>query len=129
MLVDNYRFGTGTYMLELPGGMVDDGEDHQESAKRELLEETGYQAEKWLYAGCVASNPVFMDSFIHHYLAIGAEKIKAAELDDAEDIEVREIPLVDVRKMLFNGDFQHPHSISGVLRALEVLKMEDGSDV
>ena len=125
VLVDNYRFGTGTYLLELPGGMVDDGEDHQQSARRELLEETGYTAAEWFYAGCVASNPVFMDSYVHHYLAIGAEKIKEADLDDAEDIEVREVPVEEVRKMLFNGDFQHPHSVSGILRGLEVYKSAD----
>ncbi|MEY3368914.1 MAG: hypothetical protein RI973_2069 [Bacteroidota bacterium] len=122
VLVDNYRFGTRSWLLELPGGMVDEGEDHQQSARRELLEETGYDAREWHYLGCVASNPVFMDSFVHHYLALDAELVQEPELDDAEDIRAREVPLEEVRKMLMDGLFQHPHTVSGVLRALQVLK-------
>jgi ADP-ribose pyrophosphatase len=54
LMVDTYRHGVGTELLELPGGLIDEGEAAKDSATRELIEETGYSCDKirivnWFY--------------------------------------------------------------------------------
>ena len=98
--------------------LIVDDQEANISLLEQLLEETGYTAPDWYYLGCIAANPVFMDSYVHHYLAIGAEKTGTQTLDDAEDIRVRVVPLEELRRMLFNGEFQHPHTETGALRGL-----------
>ncbi len=122
LLIHQYRFGIGQYILELPGGMVDDGESHLFAAQRELQEETGYTAVQWFYLGSVASNPVFMDSYVHHYLALDAEQTTETQHEPAEDIEIVELELEELRSKLSDGELKHPHTVSGVYRGL--LRME-----
>jgi 8-oxo-dGTP pyrophosphatase MutT (NUDIX family) len=115
VFVRQYRFGIGRETTELPGGIVDPDENPLEGAKRELREETGFTAPHWHYLGKVASNPVFMDSYIHHYLAQGAAPTHPLQPDAGESIEILEISLDEARQMLFGGVFEHPHTVSGLL--------------
>lgn len=73
VLVEQYRIGVHESTLEIPGGMVDDGEDPIEAAKRELLEETGYRSEQWEPAGKVSSNPAILNNFTHLFVARDCE--------------------------------------------------------
>lgn len=115
LLVRQYRFGLGKPILELPGGLIDAGEIPEESARRELSEETGFQAKEWQSLGNNPSNPVFMESHIHHFAARGLSQTGMVQLDEGEDIQWELIPRAEVKGMLLQGKFRHPHTVCGLL--------------
>ena len=114
--VRQYRFGTGKHTLELPGGLVDTNEEHGIAAARELEEETGGKAKQWHFLGSIASNPVFMDSYIHHWFAEDVVLSGQQSLDEGEDVSVVELPLDEVKHRFLQGAFSHPHTVNALLR-------------
>lgn len=116
VFVRQYRFGIEDFTLELPGGLLNHDEAVKPAAIRELREETGFVSENWEELGKIASNPVFMDSYIYHYLAENAQAKFDLEPDEGEDLEIVEIPIEEVKKMLNAGDFLHPHTVSALVR-------------
>ena len=66
ILVEQFRYGVGEISLEPPAGIVEPGEESGVTARRELLEETGYGGGRWRYLGSVQPNPAFHDNLCHH---------------------------------------------------------------
>jgi ADP-ribose pyrophosphatase len=107
VLIRQYRHGTREVTLEIPGGLVDAGEEPMAAAKRELLEETGYRGEEWIDLGYVHPNPAIQNNRCHTFLALGAKPAVEQSLDDKEDIAVLLNPLADIPRLIRRGEIIH----------------------
>ncbi|HBB40411.1 MAG: NUDIX hydrolase [Nitrospirae bacterium CG_4_8_14_3_um_filter_70_85] len=99
VFVRQYRHGTGQVHLEIPGGLVDAGEEPEKAAVRELLEETGYAGEV-AYLGEVHSNPAILNNTTYSYVVRNARRVAVPELDATEEIEVVTHPLTAVPDLI-----------------------------
>jgi ADP-ribose pyrophosphatase len=107
VLVRQFRFGTMSEVLEVPGGLVDPGEAPIVAARRELREETGYRCERITSLGSVSPNPAFMRNRLHYFVAEGCVLDGAQEQDPGEDIAVELHPLASIDAMIARGELDH----------------------
>lgn len=123
VLVRQYRHGIRQVVLEVPGGLVDGNESPEETAARELQEETGYVAEDIQVIGRLMPNPALNDA--HFYVAVARGCRQAAEPspDPWEQIEVALYPQGQIRSMVRSGDLSHAQ----VIAAFALLEMAKGT--
>jgi ADP-ribose pyrophosphatase len=87
LLERQYRHPLGRVMLEFPAGKLDAGEDPLACGQRELLEETGYSAQEWAYAGLLNNAIAYSTEGIHIYFARGLQA-GIQQLDEGEFLEL-----------------------------------------
>lgn len=116
VLVRQYRHGLEKFTLETPGGVVDQGENPKETAKRELLEETGYEG-NLVYLGKVAPNPAIQGNYCYIYLALDCERVNDQQLDGTEEIELDFVPLRQIHELIKTEKIIHSLSVVSILKA------------
>ena len=121
VLVEQYRYGNDSIIIELPAGTIDGDEDALVCARRELAEETGYGSEDWELVLATPTEPVRSNSIMHCYVARNAVRVAEQSLDATEHIEVLRVPLRELRDMLRTGRIQSVASIAAAYAALEHL--------
>ncbi|RKH53947.1 NUDIX hydrolase [Corallococcus aberystwythensis] len=122
VMVRQFRFGIDAATLEVPGGVIDPGEDPATAAVRELEEETGYRAGRLEPLGGVHPNPAFQGNRCFSYLALDCERVSDGNQDDGEDIAVELYPRADVPRLILEGHITH--SLVVVAFFLERLRAE-----
>jgi len=113
ILIEQWRHGTRSVQLETPGGLMEPNETLEECARRELLEETGYEAGELVHLGSVHPNPAIQGNLQHYVLATNCRKVAGLKLDHAEDIAVKLAPLTDIPRMIRAGEITHGIVIGG----------------
>lgn len=107
VLIRQYRPGVDRICIEIPGGMVDPGEDARTAAARELVEETGYTSERWTQIGAIAPNPAIQNNTLYTFLALDATPTHAPHFDGSELLEIETAPLAEAYAMVRDGRIEH----------------------
>ena len=109
VMVEQYRHGSNTVELEIPGGIMDAGENSPlETGVRELREETGYEGDQSRLLGEVFANPAIMSNTCFTVLIENCVLKHAVEFDSGEDLMTRLVPIADLPGLVATGKIKHP---------------------
>jgi ADP-ribose pyrophosphatase len=104
ILLRSFKLGVGSVSLSVPAGYLEDGEEPLAGAKRELLEETGHEASKWVALGRFVVDGNYGSGHMHAFLAKGARKAREPESGDHEEQELVIVPFAEALSKLRSGE-------------------------
>ena len=114
LLIRQYRHAAGKFLLELPAGRIEKGEELIPAGQRELIEETGYRAARWSQYTSYFASPGFLSEAMNIVLAEDLTLGEATPEDD-ERIDIHMTPLSEVMRMIHAGEIQDGKTLIGVL--------------
>ena len=119
-MIRQWRYATGRELIELPAGKLELDEDPFACAKRELTEETGYEAQNWKSLGYIYTSPGFCNEKLFLYKATDLI-YKGTHFDEFETIENLVTPIAQAYKMISSGEIVDSKTICALCHA----KIED----
>lgn len=123
LLVRQYRAAFDDVVVEIPAGMRDvDGEDPQETARRELIEETGFDASEWRLLHRFYPSVGMTDAVLHVFMATGLREVgRAVHGPEEEHMEVVRLPIVEAVAMVERGEINDAKATIGLLMTARLL--------
>lgn len=118
VFIRQFRHGSEDITLEIPGGMVDQGEDPMTAAVRECLEETGYRAGEAQSLGVLNPNPAVFNNKLHTYVARDCEPVTEIANTATEHTEVELIPMSALPELMQSGQIDHALVVATLWRLL-----------
>jgi len=116
LVVEQFRHGIDASTLEIIGGVCDPGEHPAETARRELLEETGHEAGAWVSLGSCAPNPAVQNNRCHFFLARDCRPVAELDLDPSEELRVWAASWSEAEALLRTGGMDHALVMAAFLR-------------
>ncbi len=120
VLVRQFRFGVNAFSIEIPGGVMDPGEDPVAAGLRELREETGYVGSNERIIGRVHSNPAILSNACHFVFVEQCRRTAQLQWDADEEIEVMTVPVEEAYTMVHKGLITHSLVLDALLCFLPV---------
>ena len=122
ILKREYRFACGADVIECPAGMVENGEDPLTTAKRELLEETGYSSDQWTWLGPTWESTSKLTNHMWLFMARECRRVSSQHLDANERVDVLKMTIEEAVDMVMENQINANSSAHAILKAARLME-------
>ncbi|MEP0824821.1 MAG: NUDIX hydrolase [Nitrososphaera sp.] len=119
LVIKSYRHLVDSVQIEVPSGYIDEGENAEQAAIRELAEETGYKAERMVPVGSYTLDYSMFIQEGHIFAAYGLSREQEQQLGKMEKIDLEIMSVSQIRQLLFEGKILNAASIVALYKALD----------